>query len=260
MDTRMTALSASGAQPDTANRRLKARWSIWMVRSIFAAAAVHASVLIVWPAWEVHEHGPIDQPVELIQLTPIATSGGITEVSEGRVAALPSLDEVQLALDETREESNQEIDDLAEAYGTELRADAYPLVPEIVEPNTVGMLEETRMILERLSMVEPDITSVGSTTAWPEIRNPTIIRRYLRSRYNPIHRDPGATGMVSVALWIDERGTVSRARVRESSGFPALDEIAVILFQSVANFAPARSGSSPVPVKVTVSVPFMVPW
>jgi TonB family protein len=66
--------------------------------------------------------------------------------------------------------------------------------------------------------------------------------------------------MVSVALWINERGSVEQARVSESSGSVALDEIALALFQDVATFAPARSGRSPVPVQVTISVPFVVPW
>ena len=70
--------------------------------------------------------------------------------------------------------------------------------------------------------------------------------------------DPEASGLVDVAVWIDEWGSVEWAEISRSSGLQELDEIALALFNEVASFRPARDQGVRVSMSVIFSVPF--PW
>ena len=67
-----------------------------------------------------------------------------------------------------------------------------------------------------------------------------------------------AEGLVDVAVWIDEYGSVEWAEISRSSGHQEMDEIALALFNEVASFRPARDQGVRVSMSVIFSVPF--PW
>jgi TonB family protein len=72
--------------------------------------------------------------------------------------------------------------------------------------------------------------------------------------------DQGAIGSVTVAMWVNERGSVEWAAVQQSSGLTVLDQIALDAFNDIVTFSPARAEGAAVPVSVVISVPFNVPW
>lgn len=253
----------STSSPDalrSANDRWKSRWSSWLVRSTVFAAAFHAVVFILWPVWEIARLPDRERPIEFIQINPVAAYGGIDDPGEGVIAALPTEEEIVLAL----EDAGQGLEEQAESEtsGVSLPAAAYELVPEIAVSG--GPPAASRggggLILDRLSAVTPEVAPLMAEVGWPAIRNPTVITRFLSGQFNDMHQTGGATGYVSVAMWIDERGSVEWARVSESSGDQRLDDIALVLFEEVVAFAPARSRGRGVPVQVTISVPFTLPW
>jgi TonB family protein len=62
----------------------------------------------------------------------------------------------------------------------------------------------------------------------------------------------------SVAIWIDERGSVEWAEINQSSGRTDLDELALQLFSEVVAFHPARDQGVRVPISAIFWVNF--PW
>lgn len=252
------ASSGGGGSP-SANERWKSGWSSWQFRSTVVAAGVHAIVLIVWPAWNVTRPPERERPIEVVQINPVAGYGGITDPGEGVVAALPTEEEIMLSLEDPGQAAEEE--DLSELAGVSLPAAAYSFVPEVVAGAT-GPVEGSGppLILDRLSAITPEVAPLAAEIGWPAIRNPTVITRFLSGQFNDLFRAAGAGGHVSVAMWINERGGVEWARVSESSGDQRLDDIALVLFEEVVAFSPARSRGRGVPVQVTISVPFTLPW
>lgn len=251
--------SARSLRPASINDQWKSRWSAWLLRSTAVAAAVHAVVLILWPVWEIARPDRGEPLIEMVQLSPVAAYGGITDPGDGVVAALPTEEEIELAQEDAGQE--QESDDDATTQGVQLPAAAYALQLEIV-PNAMdpAASRTDRMILDYLSAATPQLASATPDVGWPQIRNPTVITRFLSGEFNELHQMFGVNGHVSVAMWIDERGSVEWARVSQSSGDLRLDDIALALFEDVVAFAPARSRGRGVPVQVTISVPFTLPW
>lgn len=251
--------SAVPARRTSANEQWKSRWSAWLLRSTIFAALFHGVVFIIWPMWEIARPAQPDRPVELVQINPVAAYGGITDPGEGTVAALPTEEEILLMQEEAGQgEDAEEID---ETSGVTLPADAYALIPEVIPTNGAPASDRsTPLILDVLSTITPDIAPLAPDVGWPHIRNPTVITRFLGGHFNDLHRAGGPSGYVSVAMWINERGNVEWARVSESSGDRRLDDIALALFEDVVAFSPARSKGRGVPVQVTISVPFTLPW
>jgi TonB family protein len=64
--------------------------------------------------------------------------------------------------------------------------------------------------------------------------------------------------MLTVAMWIDERGSVEWAEIYRSSGHEHLDESALELFQEVVSFLPARERGVHVPMAVVFGLSY--PW
>lgn len=248
-----------GAWARSANDRWKSRWSSWQLRSTLVAAGVHAVVLIVWPAWNVTRPDEPNRPIEVVQINPVAGYGGITDPGEGVVAALPTEEEIMLTLEDPGQLAEEE--EVNETSGVSFPAAAYSFIPEVVT-NATGPVGGSGppLILDRLSAVTPEVAPLVAEVGWPAIRNPTVITRFLSGQFNELFRAAGAAGQVSVAMWINERGAVEWARVSESSGDQRLDDIALVLFEEVVAFSPARSRGRGVPVQVTISVPFTLPW
>jgi protein TonB len=74
--------------------------------------------------------------------------------------------------------------------------------------------------------------------------------------YPPTSRRLGEQGVVTLQLYIDERGRVVDAKVEKSSGFPRLDEAAVKEAKRNWRFIPAKRGSETVPMWMSLNVRF----
>lgn len=243
------------------NRRWKEQWGNWLMRSTIAAAAAHAVLFTLWPVWNVTREAR-DTPLEVLQIQPIIAPLGLLaeEEFDSPTTALPS--EEELEIDRARgggadEEVVIEEPDLAGLIEPDPTL-AYPVLqstsygrPAPPLPAELNLDEVT--ILPRVARLPPSV-------AWPLIRNPVAVLRFLRTRYNPVYRYPDLTGSVSVAMWVNERGSVEWSEVRESSGHAVLDEIALSMFNNIVLFRPARSEGANVPVTVVIRVPFDAPW
>jgi TonB family protein len=124
-------------------------------------------------------------------------------------------------------------------------------------PGSAELLGTNPMDLDRLSAVRPELV-LTVPSAWVLIRNPLEVEQFIQRSYRSGVLSRGANGSVSVALWIDESGSVEWAEISESSGRPDLDRVALALFSEVAAFRPARDEGVPVPRSVIFSVRF--PW
>jgi len=113
------------------------------------------------------------------------------------------------------------------------------------------------MDLDRLTALRPEL-SLSMPSFWVLIRNPLEVEQYIQRIYRSGELSSGADGSVSVALWIDERGSVEWAEISQSSGRPEMDRVALALFSEVAMFRPARDEGVAVPRSVIFSVRF--PW
>lgn len=253
--------------PKSAGRNLRDRWSEYVMVSTFAGAIIHAVVFVVWPKWNPVALAIVRPTAELVQVAPILASGSPTEEGDGEVAALPTEEEVQLVWEEAGYGDDRDRGDIIEQLLEQmLNQDvATAMRPRVVSPVTPEAEKQERspeaaaLILDQLQAISPNLASAPITVAWPLIRNPTVLQRFFRNRYNPWY-DSGAKGSVSVAMWINEKGLVEWAAVQESSGSQILDDIALDAFNEVVAFAPARNRGAPVPVSVVISVPFNVPW
>jgi TonB family protein len=255
---RMVTRRRQANDSSNARVRLRERWSEYVVVSTLAASVIHALIFIVWPKWNPTPLSFIRPTVELMQIDPIISYGSPSEPGEGEVAALPTREEVELVLEEAGEGIDRERGDMNDVLGAVRPSIVLPVQPEARSGNTTPPLPP--LILEQLDAISPQLAAAPITVAWPLIRNPTVLRRFLRTRYNPWFGVPGATGSVSVAMWINERGSVEWAAVQQSSGSDVLDEIALAAFNDVVAFAPARNEGAPIPVSVVISVPFNAPW
>jgi TonB family protein len=211
-----------------------------------AAAATHALIFALFLRWDV----PLGQSrafAEFVQLIPLPAEDQVSEIHVEPKTNPPRSDP---PLPEERRLSADEMD-------------PHPIEP--VTPVIVVAFPNQRPIAGSLagdhsSDLRVRLTATVPPIAWPEIVNPARMQRYLRSRYNTILSEDGVTGTVIVALWVDERGSVERAQVSESSGHPVLDDIALTLLGEVASFRPARDGVRPLAVQFTVAAPFATAW
>jgi len=244
--------------PVNAVSRRDTRWNRAIGVSMAAAAFVHASLFLLWPSWQ-----PVslrsEPRQEMIQIHPISSYGAFSDEGDSRMPAAPSPEPVELALDLGDDAGEaEETGDWAEAFNfpEPSLSETETIVPratELIRDRAIPAL-----ILEQMADTRPEVV-MNSNVSWPVIRNPTVLTRYLRTRYNP-HFQGGSAGYVSVMMWIDERGSVDYAQVSESSGISVLDEIALDAFSEIVAFAPARERGAPVPIAVIISVPFNTPW
>ncbi len=292
----MQRLPRHTARFKTANAAWKAQWDSVLSWSIVLAVAIHAATFAFWPAWE-NSDAFLDTDLELLGTAwmalyaPPATGGG-----DGGGIAAPSLavleepdslpPEVAAA---TGFGSSQRALAALPARLRERLAGRNGPVPTIVQfasapgapgsgddrTNTVEeeeegasvtaedpsnddlalLLETSPLDLSRLSAVRPQIVLPG-TSAWILIRNPAEVDQFMNGSIYGL--DSEAQGLVNVAVWIDEWGSVEWAEISKSSGLEEIDEIALALFNEVATFRPARDRGVRVSMSAIFSVPF--PW
>lgn len=116
---------------------------------------------------------------------------------------------------------------------------------------------ERRAGLGRLQGLEANVTA-GLGSASVLLRNPREVGRFMSraGRRNSAARS--VETWVSITVWVDEGGSVDWAEVSQSSGRESLDEIALTLFEDVAEFMPAREGDERIPQTMIFQISF--PW
>jgi TonB family protein len=124
-------------------------------------------------------------------------------------------------------------------------------------PDFADLPDNDPMDLDRLTALRPEL-SLSMPSFWVLIRNPIEVEQFIQRSYRSGDLGRGVDGSVSVALWIDEQGSVEWAEISQSSGRPDLDRVALALFSEIAQFRPARDEGVAVPRSVIFSVRF--PW
>jgi protein TonB len=92
-------------------------------------------------------------------------------------------------------------------------------------------------------------------TVPPRLLNPGAIREALEKGYPPLLREAGIGGDVLVWFFIDEDGTVVNTELKESSGYPAMDE-AALKIAPLMRFTPAMNRDKKVKVWVSLPITF----
>ena len=89
----------------------------------------------------------------------------------------------------------------------------------------------------------------------PAMVNEQLVRQALVRSYPVMLREAGIGGLTLVWVLIDEDGRVVRTELKESSGYPALDE-AAIKIAPIMRFSPAMNRDQRVKVWVSIPVRF----
>ena len=148
-----------------------------------------------------------------------------------------------------------------ELVNTEESATSDDVTADGTDPSTARALESSMNLsavdLERLSAVRPKVV-LTAPSGWVLVRNRSEVRRFVDWAYQRGRVDREARGTVSVALWIDEDGSVDWAEITDSSGSDDLDRVALELFEEVVSFMPARDEGTPVGTSAIFTVVF--PW
>jgi TonB family protein len=279
---------------ENANVAWKAQWGNTLAWSTMLAVAAHAAAFVFWPTWEKPDSF-LDPDIEL--LGTVWTALYAPPVSDGGGQAAPLL-VVLVEPDSLPIEDVNALDivggsELAQAslsaglrehltgHGSPgptlvqfspargprgISADVRdnreegegdgPAIEDSKLSDLALILETSSLDLSRLSGVRPQIVLPG-TSAWILIRNPTEVDRFM-SRRASARGASTIEGLVDVAVWIDEWGSVEWAEISRSSGRQEMDEIALALFNEIASFRPARDQGVRVSMSLIFSVPF--PW
>ncbi len=89
----------------------------------------------------------------------------------------------------------------------------------------------------------------------PELLDRAAARAAVLAQYPPELRAAGTSGVTRVWAFVDECGRVRVTRIRQSSGWPALDSAAVRAVASF-RFRPALQGRFPTPVWIQLPIAF----
>jgi TonB family protein len=135
--------------------------------------------------------------------------------------------------------------------GTE--SDSLRIRLEAAELDLQRLSEEERLSLERLSAYRPQLV-LASPTSWLVVRNPDEVGAFMDARLPSA--GPDRRGLIGVAIWVDELGSVEWADVVQSSGDASVDESALEMFRTVVSFRPARENGS----RVSVAALYWVLW
>lgn len=281
----------------SAGERFRARWESYVARATTIAVVAHVAALALSPSWNPSSALiPLLEPGAggLLLIAPLSEAGDPAGAPPEAVSLLGDPDGTG-ATEGTLEGEGPVVTDaepgaLWDAVGDRLRR-GRPLVPALAVPTNVrearapgpDPMEPAEPVEDDLPAIESDVTTIEladlpasdsldlgrltglrpelafmTASAWVLIRNQEEVEAFLRRTYREGRLDPAVSGTVSVTLWIDQTGTVEWAEVSQSSGRVELDEVALALFNEVADFRAARERGATVSRSVTFSLNF--PW
>lgn len=292
----MTLFAPRGMERDpprgvalTANDRFKARWRARLGRAMIAAGAIHVGLFagLAHREWTKPSIGSSSgrSTLQVIRLggepsSPDPLSPAFVTVSEEPETSSRRADpdgETGRADDGGPTSSRLTLEDLRR--GATLRAtvvthepepdDGDPIVvekqaadddgPRVGGDASLGAHDAAAdsLGLYRLSSLRPEL-AFAAPGNWILVRNPSAVRRFLLKRFGQAGLDSTPRGWLSVAIWVDETGSVEWAEIDRSSGIPEMDATALELFREVVSFRPARERG--VPVSIAAIFQLRYPW
>ena len=279
----------------TVNDEWKAQWSDLLGWSTMFAVAIHAAVFAFWPSWDTldlrveSDLELLDAEIAWISFYDLPSSGGGGGVAAS-LALLEEPDSLPVGVDAETSIGGSALAGVAFSGGLRERLLGWGgPVPTVVEPDVASAspnfggvswnspeeerdrvrvtvedptiadpasrLETSTPDFSRLSGVRPELVLPG-ISMWLLLRNPEDVEEFMR--VSAYRGNAEAQGLVSVTVWIDERGSVELSEITRSSGRPELDETALALFNEVVSFRPAQDRGVRVSMSVIFSVVF--PW
>jgi TonB family protein len=296
--TRSTPLNDWDRPGLSAGELFRARYQTFVARATTIAVVAHVAAFAISPSWESSSEliPPLEPGLGgLLLLGPFAQQAADPAgAPSAAVSLLGEPDGTGATAGALEGEGPMVMDAepgaLWDAVGDRLRR-GRPLVPALAVPTTAREAQAPGLgepvpavpVEDDLREIETDVTTIEladlpasdsldlgrltglrpelafmTASAWVLIRNQEEVVAYLRRTYREGRLDPAVAGTVSVTLWIDQSGSVEWAEVSQSSGRVELDEVALALFNEVADFRAARERGATVSRSVTFSLNF--PW
>lgn len=269
----------------SANDLFKARWRGRLRWATIGAAAIHAALFAGLAHWEWTKleagSAPRGSTLRVIRIGsgPPAVPAPVTaredpepnsrapeSDGDARTAGADGAERPRLALEELRSGAfprptvvvpapeQQDRRPLVVAERTSDRAG-----PRVGGEATLGTNGEPgdSLGLYRLSTLRPEL-AFAAPGSWILVRNPAAVRRFLNERFGRAAPGSSPVGWLSVAIWVDDGGSVEWAEIHRSSGIAQVDAAALELFREVVSFRPARERG--VPVSIAAIFQLRYPW
>ena len=218
--------TADQSNSTSANDAFKSHYGDWVGFGVIVAVAIHFAFFALFPNLQAADlTGGVDA-IEAIELPPEVhvppPPEMIARPATPKVSATTMDEEVTIA--PTTFESNP--------------------VENLAPPPTAGSNPD-----ERPTFIPYDVP--------PKLKNPGDIQKYLKQHYPATLREARIEGKVILWIYIDRAGQVLRAQVQQTSGFDAMDRVALECASSM-EFTPAKNRDKTTPVWVQQAIAFEV--
>ena len=210
----------------SANDEFKSNYGGWLGFGLIMAVAIHFAFFTLFPNLQAADLTGDIEAIEAIELPPEVQVPPPPEMiarpATPKVAATSMDEEVTIA--PTTFESNP--------------------VENLPPPPATGSNPE-----DRPTFIPYDVP--------PKLKNPGDIQRFLKNNYPPTLREARIEGKVILWIYIDRAGNVVKAQVQQTSGYDAMDKVALRCAESM-EFTPAKNRDKTTPVWVQQAIAFEV--
>lgn len=213
-------------EPRTANEELKGSYSRWFAAGLIVAVLAHVALFELFPDMRAADVSTGAEPTETLNLPP-------------QIEVPPPPEQI-----------------------------ARPATPEVsagvvAEDVTIGKTEFRDNPVEQLpppKSAEPEDEAPPNFIPYdigPRLQNRDEVLRHLQRTYPPSLKASGIGGTVTLWVYVDGQGRVQRTRLRESSGYDALDRAARKVVRRM-EFSPAMNRDRKTAVWVAQRITFQV--
>lgn len=209
----------------TANERFKRSYASWTYISVILATVLHFVVFNWFPQLQAADLGTVTDELAAIDLPP-----------EVKIPPPPE----QIARPATPRVAAAEV------------SEDITIAPTTFEDNPVESLPPPPQ-----GAAASDMPSYIPRDVEPRLKNGREIQRLLERLYPPMLREAGIGGRVLLWVFVDEKGSAVKSQVHTTSGYPALDNAAMQIVESM-EFSPAMNRDKPVGVWIAQPIDFSV--
>lgn len=218
--------TADHSNSTSANEAFKSHYGDWVGFGLIVAVAIHFAFFTLFPNLKAADlSGDVDA-IEAIELPP-----------EVHVPPPPEM----IARPATPKVSATTVDEDVTIAPTTFESNPVENLPP---PPTTGANPD-----DRPTFIPYDVP--------PKLKNPANIQKYLKQHYPPTLREARIEGKVILWIYIDRAGEVQKAQVQQTSGYGAMDKVALECAGSM-EFTPAKNRDKTTPVWVQQAIAFEV--
>lgn len=215
---------------DDANEVFERHWPEWVAIGLIFSVAMHFAIFILFPRLHTVALATGSEGITAIQLPP-----------EVRVPPPPEL----IARPATPK------------VGTADVSEEITIAPTTFEANPVDNLAPPPAPVAAPSRDGEERPRFIAYDTPPRLLNPAVIRKLLSRTYPSALREARVEGRVILWIFIDRQGEVQTVQVQQSSGYPAMDDVAIEVGYEM-EFSPAKNRDKTTPVWVQQAIVFEV--